>query len=70
MCSMVSYNNDLATLTIYDGEKDEKLSLPRYSAKSLAKRNRYSKPRRDPNLSTTLSLPHTALEIAENDAVD
>lgn len=27
MCSMVSYNNDLATLTIYDGEKDEKIVI-------------------------------------------
>lgn len=70
MCSVVSYNNDFATLTIYDGEKDEKIvftspmvqkALPSGTdIQNLGAIQTYQR----------RYLYLTALEIAESDAVD
>lgn len=70
MCSVVSYNNDLATLTIYDGEKDEKIVITSPMVQeALPSGNDIQ------NLGAIQTYQRrylylTALEIAENDAVD
>ncbi|ARB76456.1 ERF family protein [Pasteurella multocida] len=70
MCSVISYTSELATLTIYDGEKDEKIiftspmvekALPSGTdIQNLGAIQTYQR----------RYLYLTALEIAENDMVD